>query len=248
MGIQVCPLPTAIFSSHGRFPHHSSFDLTEQLQAIIMHWKSLHIKFDAIYSGFLNAPRQIDIFSDFILDFSQEGQLVIIDPVLGDGGKVYGVTAVDMVARMRQYIRLANVITPNLTEAALLLDESYRQTICDSEMKEWLIRLAELGPGIVILTSAPASDAPQEHICVVAYDRDARQFWKIHSKRIAANFPGTGDAFTSMITACLLQGETLERALHRSVRFLETGISYSFQQETPEREGILLENVLASLK
>ncbi|MCP4397985.1 MAG: pyridoxamine kinase [bacterium] len=248
MGVQVCPLPTAIFSSHGRFPGYSVLDLTEQIEAIITHWKRLDIKFDAIYSGFLNSPAQIDIFSDFILDFSRKGQLVVIDPVFGDHGKVYSVTSQDMVPRMRHYIRLAHVITPNLTEAALLLDESYHPEICDSEVKEWLMRLAEFGPGTVILTSVPASDDPQRYTCVAAYDRDAKQFWKIRSKRIAANFPGTGDAFTSVIIGWLLQGESLESALHRSVRFLEAGITYSFQQSSPEREGILLENVLASLE
>ena len=248
MGIQVCPLPTAVFSSHGRFPGYSSLDLTEHLEAIISHWKNLQLEFDAIYSGFLNSPAQIDIFSKFILDFSRKGQLVVIDPVLGDHGKVYGIMPQDMVLRMRQYIRFAHVITPNLTEAALLLNENYSPVISNSEVEEWLIRLADLGPDTVVLTSVPAPDDPQRFTCVAAYERDAQQFWNIRSKRIDADFPGTGDAFTSVLIACLLQGESLESALHRSVHFLEIGISYSYQHASPEPEGILLEHVLRTLE
>ncbi|PID58013.1 pyridoxamine kinase [candidate division KSB3 bacterium] len=247
MGIQVCPLPTAIFSTHGGFPGYRSLDITAHINAIIAHWKVLQIEFDAIYSGFLSSPAQIDIFSEFILDFSRKDQLIVIDPVLGDHGKLYGVTAQDMLPRMKDYIRLAHLITPNLTEAALLLDEPYSPTISDNTLEEWLIRLTEFGPGRAVVTSVPSSHAPKSRTCVAAYERETQRFWKICSERVNADFPGSGDTFTSVIVGSLVHGEPLECALQRSIDFIERGITYSSQQKTPEREGILVEKFLASL-
>lgn len=246
MGIQVCPLPTELFSTHGAFPGYERIDLAEPLQAIIDHWRALAIRFDAIYSGFLGSTRQIDIAARFIRDFTQPAQLVVVDPVLGDNGKSYGVTAPGMVAKMRTYIRLAHVITPNLTEAALLLEEPYRPDISETEVKDWLARLAECGPEIVIITSVPVLQTPNR-IAVLAYNRKDGRFWRVAGERIPGNFPGAGDAFTSVVTGSLLQGDPLPVALDRAVQFLALALRTTFAQSAPVREGILLEKVLPDL-
>ena len=246
MGIQVCTLPTAVFSTHGAFPGYKCIDLTDQLQELIDHWKRLDIKFDAIYSGFLNSSRQIDIISEFIRDFSQEEQFIIIDPILGDYGKLYGVTGHGMVERMREYIQLADVITPNLTEAALLLDETYKPDIQETELKDWFLRLADMGPEIVIITSVSVCQA-EKQIAVIAYNRNDGRFWKVSCEYIPTNFPGTGDAFTSVIVGSLLQGDDLPIALDRSVQFISTAIRTTFGHDYPVREGVLLERVLNTL-
>jgi len=246
MGIQVCPLPTAVFSTHGAFPGYKCIDLTDQLQELIDHWKRLGIKFDAIYSGFLNSSQQIDVISDFIRDFSREEQFIIIDPILGDYGKLYGVTGHGMVERMREYIQLANVITPNLTETALLLDETYKSDIQETELKDWFLRLADRGPEIVIITSVPVPQSEKE-IAVIAYNRNDGRFWKVLSDYIPTNFPGTGDAFTSVVVGSLLQGNSLPIALDRAVQFISTAIRSSCGHEYPVKEGVLLEKVLNTL-
>lgn len=246
MGIQVCPLPTAVFSTHGAFPGYKCLDLTEQLHALIDHWKTLDIKFDAIYSGFLNSSRQVDIVSDFIRDFLRENQFVIIDPILGDHGKLYGVTGYGMVEQMRAYIRLANVITPNLTEAALLLDEPYKPDIQETELKDWFLRLAAKGPQIVIITSVPVLQSEKE-IAVIAYNRNDGRFWKVAGEYIPTNFPGTGDTFTSVLVGSLLQGDSLPIALDRAVQFISTAIRTTFDHDYPVKEGVLLERVLNTL-
>jgi pyridoxine kinase len=247
MGIQVCPLPTEVFSTHGAFPRYKRIDLAEQLQDVIDHWRTLRIRFDAIYSGFLGSVRHMDIVSKFIQDFVHANQFVVIDPVLGDHGKLYGVTGQGMVARMREYIQLADLITPNLTEASLLLDEPYREDLQLNTLKDWLLRLADKGPQMVIITSVPSLQSPQ-HTAVGVYNRIDRKVWKVSGECIPAHFPGTGDAFTSIVTGSLLQGEELLTAIGRAMQFISTAMRVSLDANTPMKEGMLIESVLDTLK
>ena len=247
MGIQVCPLPTAVFSTHGMFLGYRSLDLTDYLRDCLQHWRELNLRFDAIYSGFLNSARQLDLITSFLRDIPHQDRFVVIDPVLGDNGRLYGVTPPDLVAAMRAYIRLADVITPNLTEAALLLDEPYQTDMAEEAIKEWLIRLAEAGPDTVIITSVPVVDLPS-HAAVLAYNRIEGICWRVLCERIPATFPGTGDAFTSIIVGSLLQGHSLPVAVDRAVQFISLAIRTAVEFASPEREGILLEGVLDILK
>ena len=122
MGYQVCPLPTAILSAHSEYKDFRSFDLTDQMQGIIDHWKELDLHFDALYSGYLASEKQMNIVSGFFDDFSQDDNFILVDPVLGDHGKLYPGMDTGMITGMRELCKKANVITPNLTEAAFLLD------------------------------------------------------------------------------------------------------------------------------
>ena len=248
MGIQVCPVPTAVFSAHSLFPDIKATDMTNVLREYLDHWRSIGITFDAIYSGFLNSDTQIDIITEFILDFSYKEQLVIIDPVLGDNGKLYSITDAKMVALMQNYICLADVITPNMTEAALLLGKPYCPVFDIIEIKEWLLELTEKGPRTIIFTSVPLAHTPRQK-AVIAYNRDEQQFWRLLYDEIPAAFPGTGDAFTSVLTGSLLQGNSLPLALDRAVQFLSVAIKTTFSYPSyPTREGILLERVLQHLQ
>jgi pyridoxine kinase len=247
MGVQVCSLPTAVFSTHtGGFEGYHFVDLTEQMEAIMEHWQELGIEFDCVYSGFLGSPRQVEIIARFIDRFSKEKPLVVIDPVLGDDGKLYQTMDQNMVKEMRRLISKANMITPNFTEAAYLLGEEFCQGIAVKKIKDWLVRLSEMGPETVIITSVPDCQAAK-NTCVMAYDRLTNRFWKVSCVYIPANFPGTGDTFTSVVVGSILQGDSLPIALDRGVQFITTAIRASYGYEYPRREGILLERVLASL-
>jgi pyridoxine kinase len=247
MGVQVCSLPTALLSTQtGGFEGYYFVDLTEQLEGIIKHWRKLGLEFDCIYSGFLGSPKQVQIIADFIQDFSGKNPLVVIDPVMADDGKLYETMNQEMVVNMRQLIAKANIITPNYTEAAFLLNEKYCEEITTQEIKEWLVRLAEMGPETVIITSAPDCQV-RKNTCVMAYNRQDGRFWKVSCVYIPAHYPGTGDAFTSVIVGSLLQGDSLPIALDRGVQFITTAIRASYGHAYPRREGVLLERVLGSL-
>ncbi len=248
MGIQVCPLPTAVLSTQtSGFQNYKFIDLTDHLEEYIAHWKTLNIRFDSIYSGFLGSIRQIDIVTNFINEFSHNEQLVVIDPVLGDDGDTYGPIEQEMVVHMRRLLKSADIITPNFTEAAFLLNEKYKLDIEKEELKSWLLRLSDKGPKIVIITSVP-DDKSKESTSVIAYDREDQRFWKVKCAYIPACYPGTGDAFTSVVVGSILQGDSLPIALDRAVQFVSTAIRATYGYKQPEREGILLERVLGNLQ
>lgn len=248
MGIQVCPLPTAILSTHtGGFEGFSFVDLTFSMTDFINHWKSLSLEFDAIYSGFLGNVAQIDIVSDFIDSFKKEDTLVVVDPVLADNGELYSTMDEKIVCSMKKLIKKANIITPNFTEAAFLLDEDYKKDLSIDEIKDWMKRLAAMGPDIVVITSVPELDA-KNRTGVVAYNKLENDFWKVSCTYIPAHYPGTGDAFTSVLVGSMLNGDSLPIALDRGVQFITSCIRASYGFNYPEREGVLLERMLDNLK
>lgn len=246
MGFQVCPLPTAILSSHTQYPTFSFLDLTDEMVRIIGEWRTLDINFDAFYTGYLGSPRQVEIVSSFLQEFKKDDSLVVIDPVLGDNGKLYSNFDWDMVKAMRHFITQADVITPNLTELFYLLDEPYKMENSDEDLKSYLALLSAKGPEIVVITSVPVKDNPHM-TSVYAYNRRGNRYWKVTCPYLPAHYPGTGDTFTSVLTGSLMQGDSLPIALDRAVQFILQGIRATFGYEYDPREGILLEKVLRNL-
>jgi pyridoxine kinase len=147
---------------------------------------------------------------------------------------------------MRTLIRKADLITPNLTEASLLLDRPYPKDVTNQQIKEWILELSDRGPSIVIVTSVP-----EEHnrgiTSVIAYNRKDERFWKVSVNYLPANYPGTGDAFASVITGSLLTGDSLPIAMDRAVRFTSMGVRATFGYDYDPDQGILLERILDTL-
>ena len=247
MGFQVCPLPTAVLSNHTQYPDYSLLDLTEEMQRIVEKWKKMDVHFDTFYSGYLASSRQIKIVEDLIAYFRRPSDLVVVDPVMGDNGKLYVGMGQDMVEEMKEFIRYADVITPNLTEMFLLLGEpEIPDVLTDQILKAGLKSLSDKGPEIVIVTSVPVVDNP--HLTsVYAYNRIGGRFWKVTCPYLPAHYPGTGDAFTSVITGALMQGDSLPIALDRATQFILQGIRATFGYEYNNLEGIMLEKVLHNL-
>lgn len=247
MGFQVCPLPTAVLSTHTQYSTFSFLDLTDEMTHIIENWEKLKIKFDTFYTGYLGSPHQARIVSEFIHKFRRPNQdLVVVDPVLGDNGKLYTGISQEMVIEMRHLIRCADIITPNMTELFHLLDKPYQSLVRDQELKLYLKELSESGPEIVIVTSVPVTDNPHM-TSVYAYNRNGNRYWKVTCPYLPAHYPGTGDTFTSVITGSLMQGDSLPIALDRATQFILQGIRATFGYEYNNLEGIMLEKVLHNL-
>lgn len=247
MGIQVCPMPTAVLSTHTTgFKEYSFVDLTDNMQKFIDHWKKLNLEFDAIYSGFLGSPKQVDIISNFIDEFSTEETLTLIDPVMGDEGKLYSTMDDNMVKSMRKLIRKADIITPNFTEAAYLLNKDYDLNLDEKTMKKWILELSDMGPDVVIMTSVPKRENEQ-NISVIAYDKKVNSFWKVTSEYIPVSYPGTGDSFASAVLGYILKGDNLPQAVGRGMQFITSAIKESYGFDYPTRDGILIEKSLKVL-
>ncbi len=246
MGFQVCPLPTAVLSTHTQYPIYSFLDLTNEMEHIIENWEKLGIRFDTFYTGYLGSPQQAQIVEKFTREFRRENDMVVVDPVLGDNGHLYKGITEEMVTEMKKLIRLADIITPNLTELYYLLDMPFQERITDTELKKALKALSDQGPSIVIATSVPVSGDPRS-TSVYAYNRFGNRYWKVTCPYLPAHYPGTGDTFTSVITGSLMQGDSLPIALDRATQFILQGIRATFGYEYNNLEGIMLEKVLHNL-
>ena len=246
MGFNVCPLPTAILSNHSQYPDFSFLDLTEEMPRIIDQWEKLGVTFDAIYTGYMGSPRQIEIVCGFIERFRTADTLVVVDPVLGDNGHLYSKMTQEMVEEMRRLACRADVLTPNLTEAFALLDRPYKTDCTTEELKDLIAELSEMGPDTVIITGVPVP-GQSGLTSVIARSKSDLRTWKVTCPYLPAHYPGTGDSFTSVITGSLLQGDSLPIALDRAAQFILQGIRSKFGYRMDNRDGILLERVLPNL-
>ena len=245
MKIQVCPVPTAVLSTHtGGFKDYTFIDLTDTLQDYLNHWKSINLNFDCIYSGFLGSYKQIDIVSKFIDDFKNNNTIVLVDPVMGDDGKLYDTIDEKMVMKMADLVKKADIITPNITEALYLLNEKHSNNLDDKKIKEYLVRLSNMGPKTVIITSCPETD---KKTSVIAYNSLDKRFWKVKCDYIPTQYPGTGDIFASVLVGSLIKGDSLPIALDRAVQFVSIAIKTTFGYNMNPRDGVFIEKVLNSL-
>ena len=246
MSVQVCPVPTALLSTHTLFPDFSFVDATDSMRSFLQHWKSLNLQFDAVYSGFLGSPAQTEIVSEFIYTFAKSGSLVLVDPVMADNGKFYQGIYEKLVDAMRGPIGSAQIITPNYTEACFLLGIENSASPSPAQMQKQLRSLADMGPQKVIVTSVPEEG---RNFAVYAFDRTADRVWKISNEFLPVSYPGTGDAFASVLLGSLLQGDSLPIALDRAEQFISLTIRQTFGYgNLPPRDGIVLERMLHVLQ
>jgi len=243
MGVEVCPLPTAVLSTHTGFEGFTFLDMTDEMPSIIERWNSLNIKFDAIYSGFLGSSKQVDILIDFINKFKHDNLLTIVDPVMGDHGKLYSIFDNEMVLKMRELVANATVITPNITEAMFLLGEScIAGAISDEFIFDIAKRLSELGAEKIVITSVLGEN---NEMYVVIYDAKIGEPRKFCCSYISGSFHGTGDIFTSVLSARLLHGDSLEVAARTAAEFVSSAIAETVKYPgIATRNGILFEKVL----
>lgn len=248
MGGQCCPLPTAYLSAHTAFPASDNaafLDLTEQMQRTSRHWRELSVTFDAVYSGFLGSLAQIDLIAQFTADFRQSHTLVLTDPVMGDHGKPYRTYTPSMCRRMGELASRADVITPNLTEAALLLGEDYADAPrSEAGMREWLRRLSLNGKRSVVITGV--SLAP-EQLGAGCFDRESGRTHFAMARQEPGQFPGTGDLFASVVLGDLLRGQTLPHGVELAVAFVQQCVHRTLALGTPTLEGVQFEQLLGEL-
>lgn len=245
MGMQVCPMPTAVLSTHtGGFDGYTFVDLTDTMTAYYKHWRSLNIQFDCIYSGFLGSSMQVDIISDMIDAFKDTNPLVVVDPAFADNGALYSTFDIEFVPHMKRLVSKAHAITPNITEAAFLLEREIPEKLSAAEAREWLRALAALGPETVIITSAPLENSKSS---VLAYEKTKASYCSLACEYIPAEYPGTGDTFASVLTGALLQNNNIDMAITRAVDFVSACIRATFEAGCTPRDGVLLENYLHTL-
>ena len=242
MGAQVIPLPTALLSTHtGGYTNFTFKGLTDEMEGISKHWQSIGTEFDCVYSGFLGDKDQIQ----FVLDFAsynrkKNGALFFADPVMGDDGIKYQTYTDEMCNLTKNIAQSADVITPNLTEACILLGIPYRENFSKSELKDMLDELSNGGKTSVVITGVSDGEG---RIGARYFDSKSRGYGNHSTEHLKVSYPGTGDAFASVLLGSLLSGRELGEAVFTAVSYVFNAVSLTSKMGTPTREGILLESI-----
>ena len=258
MGIQACPLPTAVLSAQTGFPSYYCDDYTDRMDAIMEEWKKMDFYPDGIYTGFLADARQADKAVEFIEQFAKEDTKILIDPVMGDNGEEYPIYTEALCEKMRFLVRSATVITPNLTEALLLLYGAQRAHVLWKELslmdEERLLKFTEsTGKELskefdteVVITGIdlPARENHQEMGNLIC--KDGVQTW-VSTVKEGGSYSGTGDLFASVLSAGMVKGMDTVDSVRKAVKFLSKGIHDAVLEGTDRNEGICFERYLSEL-
>lgn len=227
-GYAVSPLPTAVLSSHtGGLGKPHVHDLTPELPSILDHWKTLNLKFDGIYTGYLASAEQAVLAERVIRELKAENGIVLCDPAMGDHGKLYSGLPQNMPAAMAHVCAIADVIVPNMTEARLLGAET-----AEDLAKRFGCRVVLTGAEDGKLLGAEIWD--QGGACALG-------------ERLPGAFHGTGDLFASVLMAALLHGKTTLAAAHAAVVFTHDVIAETIRHGGDERCGLCFEPLLPHL-
>lgn len=243
MGCQCCPLPTALLSAHTGFPGNTFLDLAAEMGRIAEHWAAMDLQFDAIYSGFLGSADQVDTVARFFDTFKKSDTAVIVDPVMGDHGTAYRTCTPELCRGMRVLAENSDVITPNLTEAALLLDRPYEE-IRQSDAYEVVRRLSLGGRRSVVLTGYSSESGQTGALC---FDRDSGESKAVQTSREPQDFSGTGDLFASVLAGGVARGVPLFQAAQAAADFVRDCIARTLAEGLTEQDGVDFEPLLGQL-
>ena len=243
--LECAVIPTAVLSTHtGEFTGYTFRDLTDDIEPICKHWRSFGIGFDAIYTGYLGSAKQISLVRSIIDTFGGEGKTVFVDPVMADAGRLYANFDMAFVSEMRSLCAEADVITPNLTEAAFLLGGEYRESGYGEEyIKETLGALCELGPKAAMLSGVSYEDGK----IGAAYLERGGDYGYFADERIPGFYHGTGDVFASVLLAGLMRSLPLREAVELAVGFTRDAIERTYRAGTDVRFGVNFEECLPGL-
>ena len=243
VGIECSVLPTAVLSTHtGGFTGYTYKDLTSDLIPIDEHWRSLDIKFDAFYSGFLGSFEQIDIVGRLFEDLSHKGTRIYVDPVMGDKGKLYSVFGLDFPAGMRKLCEKAHVIMPNMTELSLMMgmeyvDGPYTREYVDSILK----KAREFGTEQIVVTGISFEEGI---VGAVFMDYRTGEKGEVMRPEIPGYYHGTGDVFGSALVASLESGLSLKDAVTTAVNLTVISIQNTYSSGEDVRYGVNFEQGL----
>lgn len=269
MGIQCCPVPTSILSNHTGFPVWFFDDYTDKMEAYLEKWKELNLRFDGIATGFLGSERQIQIVINAIADFKTPDTQVIVDPIMGDHGKAYATYTPQMCREMGRLVRLADVVTPNVTESCILTGREYKSWGWSRrELEEMAREIQAMGPGYVVITgvgSRPKAEGWSEEkenrdnkeqgaeergsrgsLTNVILKPDGTIDFQ-RSRKVGRERPGTGDVFSSIVAGAAVQGWDLPYGVRLAAWFVKLCIEKSDALEIPVANGVCFEVVLPEL-
>jgi pyridoxine kinase len=241
-GVQCCPFPTAVFSNHTGFESFFEHDLTDVFMPFADEWEKLALRFDGIYTGYLASGRQISLVESFFDRFTDTDTIVIIDPVMGDGGRLYKNFDETTVSGMKRLAERADILTPNLTEACLLAGTEINL----SPDEEFLKKLAKVIPGKasrkLVITGIECGSILRNYVLTPT---NGGVF--IDVQKTAPTRSGTGDVFASIIAAAAVRDMDFEKSVRLASDFIKQAAEAAYKQNIPETDGAVFEPFLYKL-
>ena len=240
--MQCCPLPTSIFSNHTGFSSFYSTDFTKHMSPYIDEWVNLGLQFSGILTGYLGSAEQIEIVKKFISCFKGDDTITVIDPVMGDHGRLYPSYPVELSLKMRELVSYADILTPNLTEACILTDTPYREDMTKDELTKIAMALSDMGPSSIVISGLLREGYLENFI----YDK-ANGVSIVRERMIGEFRSGTGDVFSSIIAADTVLGKPLYEAVEHASRFIARVIRRTIEMNIPRTDGIAFEEFLCEI-
>lgn len=230
MGVETVILPTAVLSTHTMFQGFTVKDLSDQIGPVTEHWKKEGFTFDAIYTGYLGTEEQIGQMEQLFDDFRTENTLIFVDPVMADNGKLYPAFDMNYARKNAELCGRADIIVPNITEAAFMTGMEYRTEYDESYIKEMLDRLADLGTKTVVLTGVSLSEGKTG---VMGLNTQTGEHFLYQNDKVDASYHGTGDIFSSVCIGALMNDLSLPEAMKLAADYTAHTIRVTL--ENPEK-------------
>ena len=242
MKIQCCPLPTSIFSNHTGFESFYYTDYTEHMNAYMDEWKKLDLQFEGILTGFLGSPEQIGIVKRFLELFKTENNITVIDPVMGDYGKLYPTYSPNLAEQMNSLVPYADILTPNLTEACILTGTEYHPDMKENELFALCSKLADMGPKKIVISGLERGDSLENFVFEKGKDAEVIMEHKVGPFR-----SGTGDVFSSIIAADAVKGKEFGDSIRHASSFIAKVLRRTVELDLPKTDGICFEEFLTEI-
>ncbi|MEF2765685.1 MAG: pyridoxamine kinase [Mediterraneibacter sp.] len=255
MGVQPCPLPTAILSGQTGYPSYFYDDYTDKMDEFRREWKKMGVSFDGIYTGFMSDGRQIEKVFDFLDTFYRKKTFLLTDPIMGDDGRRFGMCTPEFLGMMKELTARADIITPNLTELCLLTDTDFRMIELMTDEKHLLTIVEQMarnvmdrGTKAVVATGirfTDSSDGVQKmgNLAVTRKEKFLSAF-----PFVGESYSGTGDLFASVIAGGRARGDKLEKSMETAGRLIGLALEDSVRGKVPRNDGVDYEQYLWMLR
>ena len=254
LGVQACPLPTAILSNQTGYPHYYINDFTDSMPYFIKEWAELGFGFDGIYTGFLSDAVQVKVIENFLEIFKKKDTIFIVDPVMGDDGEIYPSISQEMVKSITQLSFKADIITPNLTECCILTGTDYAEVVQNAKKEDYLDIISEICSKLLtgsvkkcVVTGINYKGVNDDLDMIYNAVLENGEIRFIKSANTGGSYSGTGDILASVVCGMVVKGKGLYEAVELATKFISKAIADTYLCKIDRNDGVNFENYLGML-
>ena len=244
LGSETVILPTALLSTHSIFPDFTCKDLSDQIMPIAQHWKNQDVHFDAIYTGYLGMIEEIDMMKEIFQMFKEDNTIIIVDPAMGDRGILYPAFDMAYARKNAELCAAADILLPNITEAAFMTGMEYKEEYDEAYIKEMLMALDALGAKVSILTGVSLEEGKTG---IMGYDHEKDEYFSYQNEKVGASFHGTGDLFASTFVGEVMRGFDWKDAIRIAADYTARTIAVTMDDPHKAWYGVNFEQTIPDL-